>query len=51
MTSQQQCQKDGTKVSDIAKVDHDGKVESFAELEAIVRIIERAENTPVSLKN
>lgn len=35
----------------IAKVDHDGKVESFAELEAIVRIIERAENTPVSLKN
>lgn len=35
----------------IAKVDHDGQVESFAELEAIVRIIERAENTPVTLKN
>lgn len=35
----------------IAMVDHDGKVESFAELEAIVRVIERAENTPVSLKN
>ena len=35
----------------IAEVDHDGKVESFAELETIVRIIERAENTPVSLKN
>ena len=35
----------------IAQVDRDGKVESFAELEAIVRILERAENTPVSLKN
>jgi hypothetical protein len=35
----------------IGQVDHDGKVESMAELEAIVRIIERAENTPVSLKN
>ncbi|MEO1731052.1 MAG: hypothetical protein AAFR64_09955 [Pseudomonadota bacterium] len=35
----------------IAQVDHDGVVESFAELETIVRIIERAENTPVQLKN
>lgn len=35
----------------IAQVDHDGKMESFAELEAIVRIIERAENTPVQLKD
>ncbi len=35
----------------IAQVDHDGKVESMAGLEAIVRIIERAENTPVTLKN
>ncbi|NQX95806.1 MAG: hypothetical protein HRT64_12965 [Erythrobacter sp.] len=35
----------------IARVDHDGKVESFAELEALVRIIERAENTPQKLKD
>ena len=35
----------------IARVDHDGRIESFAELEAIVRIIERAENTPVRLKD
>ncbi|MEM7689466.1 MAG: hypothetical protein AAF291_10635 [Pseudomonadota bacterium] len=35
----------------IGKIDHDGKVESFAELEALVRIIERAENTPVTLKD
>ncbi len=35
----------------IAQVDHDGAVESMAELEAIVRILERAENTPVRLKD
>ena len=35
----------------IAQVDHDGAVESMAELEAIVRIIERAENVPVLLKD
>ncbi|MEO0590976.1 MAG: hypothetical protein AAFZ11_10500 [Pseudomonadota bacterium] len=35
----------------IAQVDHDGILESYAELEAIVRILERAENTPVHLKN
>jgi dsDNA-binding SOS-regulon protein len=35
----------------IAQVDHDGVVESMAELEAIVRIIERAENVPVLLKD
>ena len=35
----------------IAQVDHDGVLESYAELEALVRIIERAENVPVSLKN
>ena len=35
----------------IAQVDHDGLVESYAELEAIVRILERAQNTPVHLKN
>ena len=35
----------------IAQVDHDGVVESFVELEAIVRIIERAENVPVLLKD
>ncbi|MEO1647218.1 MAG: hypothetical protein AAFR32_00185 [Pseudomonadota bacterium] len=35
----------------IAQVDHDGRVESVVELETIVRIIERAENTPVTLKN
>ncbi|BDW81001.1 hypothetical protein MACH24_04390 [Erythrobacter sp. Dej080120_24] len=35
----------------IAQVDHDGKLESMVELETIVRIIERAENVPVVLKN
>ncbi len=35
----------------IAQVDHDGVVESFVELEAIVRIIERAENVPTVLKD
>ncbi|MEO0644507.1 MAG: hypothetical protein AAFY47_14025, partial [Pseudomonadota bacterium] len=35
----------------IAQVDHDGVVESLAELEAIVRILERAENTPQRLKD
>ena len=35
----------------IAQVDHDGVVESVVELETIVRIIERAENVPVRLKN
>lgn len=35
----------------IAQVDQDGMVESMAELEAIVRIIERAENVPLKLKD
>ncbi len=35
----------------IAQIDHDGVVESMAELEAMVRIIERAENTAERLKN
>lgn len=35
----------------IAQVDRDGKVESMAELEALVRILERAENTPDRLKD
>ena len=35
----------------IAQVDHDGKLESMVKLETIVRIIERAENVPVLLKN
>ena len=35
----------------IAQVDHDGVVDSMAELEALVRIIERAENVPTRLKN
>ena len=35
----------------IAQIDHDGIVESMAELECMVRIIERAENTPDRLKN
>lgn len=35
----------------IAQVDRDGIVESAAELEAVVRIIERAENVPERLKN
>ncbi|MEM9500229.1 MAG: hypothetical protein AAF941_00155 [Pseudomonadota bacterium] len=34
----------------IAKVDHDGVLESMVELETIVRIIERAENVPERLK-
>jgi hypothetical protein len=35
----------------IAQIDHDGVVQSMAELECMVRIIERAENTPDRLKN
>lgn len=35
----------------IQQIDHDGVVESFVELETIVRIIERAENVPTVLKN
>ncbi|NBB25132.1 hypothetical protein GVM20_08350 [Porphyrobacter sp. SLTP] len=35
----------------IGQIDHDGVVESMVELEAIVRILERAENTPDRLKN
>lgn len=35
----------------IAQIDRDGIVESVAELEAMVRIIERAENVPDRLKN
>lgn len=35
----------------IAQIDSDGVVESMAELETMVRIIERAQNVPVSLKN
>lgn len=35
----------------IAQVDHDGVVESMVELEALVRIVERAENVPNRLKN
>ncbi|WP_086618168.1 hypothetical protein [Erythrobacter tepidarius] len=35
----------------IGQIDHDGVLESMVELEAIVRIIERAENTPERLKN
>lgn len=35
----------------IAQVDHDGVVESFVELETIVRIIERAENVATALKD
>ena len=35
----------------IAQIDHDGVVESMVELETLVRIIERAENTPDRLKN
>ena len=34
----------------IVQVDHDGVVESLVELETIVRILERAENTPEHLK-
>ena len=35
----------------IGQIDHDGVVESLVELETIVRILERAENTPDRLKN
>ncbi|MBA4050648.1 MAG: hypothetical protein C0472_01950 [Erythrobacter sp.] len=35
----------------IAQVDADGMVDSMAELEALVRIVERAENVPDRLKN
>ncbi len=35
----------------IAQIDHDGVVESYVELECIVRIIERAENVPTKLKD
>lgn len=35
----------------IGQIDSDGKVDSMAELETLVRILERAENTPDRLKN
>lgn len=35
----------------IAQIDRDGVIESMAELEAMVRILERAENTPDRLKD
>lgn len=35
----------------IAQIDHDGVVESIVELETMVRILERAENTPDRLKH
>jgi len=35
----------------IGQIDHDGMVESMVELETMVRILERAENTPDLLKN
>lgn len=35
----------------IAAIDHDGKLESMAELEALVRIIEKARNVPDWLKH
>ncbi|MDY7096510.1 MAG: hypothetical protein SXU28_00070 [Pseudomonadota bacterium] len=35
----------------ISKVDHDGVLESMVELETIVRILERAENVPTTLKH
>ncbi len=35
----------------IGQIDHDGVLESMVELEALVRIIERAENTPDRLKD
>ena len=35
----------------IGCIDHDGKIESMAELEALVRIIERAQNVPEFLKS
>ena len=33
----------------IGQIDHDGVVESYVELETLVRIIERAENVPTRL--
>jgi len=35
----------------IGQIDHDGRVESLVELETMVRILERAENTPDRLKD
>lgn len=35
----------------IDQIDHDGKVDSMAELEAVVRIVERAQNVPERLKS
>jgi uncharacterized protein with PIN domain len=35
----------------IGQIDHDGMVDSMAELECMVRILERAENTPDRLKD
>lgn len=35
----------------IAQIDHDGKLDSMAELECLVRIIERAQNVPDTLKH
>lgn len=35
----------------IEQIDHDGVVDSLAELEALVRIVETAENVPMRLKN
>jgi hypothetical protein len=35
----------------IGQIDHDGMVDSMVELETMVRILERAENTPDRLKN
>ncbi len=35
----------------IQSLDHDGRLESMAELEALVRIVERAHNVPESLKH
>lgn len=32
-------------------LDHDGRLDSMAELELLVRIVEKAQNVPVSLKN
>lgn len=34
----------------IARLDHDGRIESHAELDALIRLIELAENVPVRLK-
>jgi len=35
----------------IAQIDHDGVVDSLVELETMVRVLEKAENTPITLKN